>query len=349
MSFFSKLHITNYHRLGGIPPTKNYIKKWRDKLPCQGQSMVEIVIALAFFVLIIASLTSLILGSFSFLERGEQFTKAQALVQEGIEAVRAIRDRAWNDLVYNRSAVAAAGNQWILAGEGTTEQIGKFTRYIDFLPIYRGKDGNIVSSTTPDSYLDVLSREIIAGISWEIRDGVNNTTERRVYLSNWRARKWLQADWSSGVGQTVWLDSNKYDSDDGNINNEIAGEISLEEIATSTYASQGYLVSSAFNTGQQSSFSAIFWEETLPPLCQDCNIKLQIKTAPDAAGFPGTWSTNWSGPDGEDGDENDYFVISTGQLIHTDHNGDQWIKYKVLLSGDASSTPALNEVKVFYQ
>jgi release factor glutamine methyltransferase len=27
-----KLLITNYHRLGGIPPTKNYIKKWRDQL-----------------------------------------------------------------------------------------------------------------------------------------------------------------------------------------------------------------------------------------------------------------------------------------------------------------------------
>ncbi len=325
------------------------IKYFKKILPCQGQSMVEIVVALAIFVLIIASLTSLILGSFSSLERGKQFTKAQTLAQEGIEAVRTIRDRAWNELIYNRSAVAVAGNQWVFVGEGTTEQIGSYTRFIDFLPIYRDGNGNIVSSTTPDSYLDVLSKEIIVRISWEIRDGVDNTIEQTTYLTNWRAKEWLQTDWSAGAGQTIWLDSAKYDSDDGNINNEIVGEISLKKIATSTYASSGYLISSAFNTGLLSAFSAIAWEEDLPPSCGSCQIKLQIKTAPDADGFPGAWPTFWAGPDGEDGDEEDYFTVSTGQIIHTGHNGDQWIKYKVFLSGDASSTPVLNEVKVFYQ
>jgi type II secretory pathway pseudopilin PulG len=325
------------------------IKYFKRILPCHGQSMVEIVVALAIFVLIIASLTSLILGSFSSLERGKQLTQAQTLAQEGIEAVRAIRDRAWNELIYNRSAVAVAGNQWVFVGEGTTEQIGEFTRLIDFLPIYRDEDGNMISSTTSDSYLDVLSKEIIVRISWEIRDGVDNTIEQTTYLTNWRANEWLQTDWSAGAGQTIWSDSAKYDSDDGNINNETAKEISLKEIATSTYASSGYLISSAFNTGGQSAFSAIAWEENLPPLCGSCQIKIQIKTAPDTAGFPGTWSIFWSGPDGEDGDEIDYFATSTGQLIHTDHNGDQWIKYKAWLSGDASSTPVLNEVKVFYQ
>ena len=43
-------------------------------------------------------------------------------------------------------------------------------------------------------------------------------------------------------------------------------------------------------------------------------IKLQIKTAPDSGGSPGTWTPTWSGPEGNDGDETDFFTISKGEI-----------------------------------
>ena len=60
-------------------------------------------------------------------------------------------------------------------------------------------------------------------------------------------------------------------------------------------------------------------------------------------------TAEWSGPDGKDGDETDYFITSGGELIHPDHNGDQWIRYKVELSSDGRDTPILQEVLINYK
>ncbi len=311
--------------------------------------MLEIVVALGIFVIIIAALTSLVLGSFTSLERGSQFIRAEGLAQEGVGAIRSIKDRAWNELVYNRSAVATSSYRWGLVGEGTTEQIGSFSRTIDFSPVYRDSNGNIVPATSSGAYLDVLSKQVVVNISWEIREGASSTVAWTTYLTNWNASVWEQTDWSGGSGQLIWFDNSRYYSDDNNIYIGTSGQAELKEIATSTYASSGYLISSAFDTSQLSAFNAITWTEVIPAGCPTCAIKVQTKTAPDSTGAPGTWSATWSGPDGEDGDEEDYFTVSTGEFIHTDHNNDQWIKYRAVLVGDGSSTPVMEEIKLYYQ
>jgi len=319
------------------------------KISAEGQSVLSMVVALGVFALLAASLVSLALGSFSNLNRARELTMANALAQEGIEAVRAVRDRAWNELIYNQCAVATSGGQWILVGEGTSEQIGYFTRIIDFFPVYRDSSSEIVESSAPDAYDDVLSRRVRIRVSWQNEMGGTNNIERNFYLAAWRAKWWAQTDWSGGSGQSVWSEENKYDSDSGQIDINTSGEIALKEIATSTYATSSYLISSAFDTGSSSAFAALVWTEDIPPGCPACQIKFWLKTAPDAGGSPGVWSDTWCGPNGEDGDEDDYFATSTGQLIHFSHNNDQWVKYKVELISDGSDTPALKEVKVYYQ
>src|SRR3989339_724381 len=107
-----------------------------------------------------------------------------------------------------------------------------------------------------------------------------------------------------------------------------------------------FFYSSSFNPENNSSFVTIFWTENIP---LGCDIKIQIKTAPDAGGIPGIWSATWSGPDGEDGNETDYYTVQSGQIINVDHNNDQWIKYKVLLTSDSINTPVLSEVSFYYQ
>lgn len=75
----------------------------------KGQSLLEIILALAIFSIISASLVSVALGGFSTLEQGGEQTIAENLAQEGLEAVIAIRNRAWNELVYNTSSVSIFG------------------------------------------------------------------------------------------------------------------------------------------------------------------------------------------------------------------------------------------------
>ncbi len=116
------------------------------------------------------------------------------------------------------------------------------------------------------------------------------------------------------------------------------------------YPITGTYISSAFNTGAPSVFNVIEWSESKTnPLCALCNIKLQIKTAPDSGGLPGAWSATWCGSEGEDGDETDYFIVSSGELIHTDHNWDQWIQYRVTLESDGVDTPILEKIGINYK
>lgn len=116
------------------------------------------------------------------------------------------------------------------------------------------------------------------------------------------------------------------------------------------YATSGTYISSEYNISSAGIFNVIEWaESTTNPSCLSCTIKLQIKTAPDNGGTPGTWSATWSGPQGEDGDETDFFTVNTGELIHTDHNNDQWIQYRATLEGDGVDTPILENVRVNYK
>ena len=315
----------------------------------QGQSIIEIVIAAAIFVLLAGSVVSLLLGSYSTLERSRDFVLANGLAEEGLAALSAIRNQSWNELVFNRSAVTVSANKWKLSGAGTSEQIGRFTRIIDFAPVYRDAGFEITEPSDPGAFIDILSQEISITVNWPVANGQSIGVNRTIILSNWNALDWTQDDWTGGSGQAVWQATDRYDSDDNNIETGTAGRITLKEIATSTLAATGELISSAFDTGRQASFSALEWAVALPPACAECAIKLQIKTAPDSAGLPGEWTSIWAGPDGDDGDEDDFFTLSTGELISTDHNFDQWIKYKIILTGDSADTPTVTEIKLYYQ
>ena len=149
----------------------------------RGQSLVEIVIALGIFAVIASSSVSLVLSGLVSLERGRQLTRASALAREGLEAVRVIRDRDWNELSYSRSAVAVSGNRWVFSGEGTTEQIGEFERTIDFFPVYRDSSGNIADPGFPGARQDASSTRVAVSVNWEIRPGVTSAAERETYLT----------------------------------------------------------------------------------------------------------------------------------------------------------------------
>ncbi len=109
------------------------------------------------------------------------------------------------------------------------------------------------------------------------------------------------------------------------------------------YYSDGYLESNTF--GPYDNFNLIQWTEDVPVACSDCAVKVQVKTSPDGI----TWSSEWSGPDGEDdGDEDDYYELSDGELIHSDHIQDQYIRYRATLLSDTTDTPILEDITINY-
>lgn len=109
------------------------------------------------------------------------------------------------------------------------------------------------------------------------------------------------------------------------------------------YATSGYYVSSIFDATAGATWDFISWTETLPA---GTDIQVQIRTAATAGGIPGA---EWSGPEGKDGDETDWFTEATGEVIHPDHDGDRFIQYRVYFTGPGTDTGVLEDISVEYE
>ena len=118
-----------------------------------------------------------------------------------------------------------------------------------------------------------------------------------------------------------------------------------EIVSPVLYALSGTYISSPFDTGTPSAFTVIEWDwSKTNGSCSSCAIRFQIQTSPDGA----SWTLTWSGPDGDDGDEIDYFTMPMGEIINKDHNGDRWVRYRATFDGDGVNTPILEEMRIFY-
>ena len=212
----------------------------------KGQSLLEIIVALAIFALVGSLMAPFIVKSFVGLERGGEQTQAEALAQEGIEAVRSIRDNAWNEIFYNQSATVVGSGKWTLNGEGTTEEIGQFTRVITFDNVCRDTLHEIVSC--PGNYTDVHSKKITVTVDWEPMIGVTNFVQQTTYLTNWDSQEWIQADWSGGSGQSIWSNQTRYLTDDNNLNVSTIGEVKLKVLGTTQHGSS-FMLDSVFGAG----------------------------------------------------------------------------------------------------
>lgn len=312
-----------------------------------GQSLAEIIIALAIFSFLAVLVSKAVLGGIIGLSQSEKTASASFLADEALEALINIRDSSWNRLVYSQSGLEAGSGFWELSGEGTSSNINGFMRKIELFPVYRDSAYEIAAASDPNAFLDLETKEAKATVSWSNGAAGTSSISKSLLISNWGSFLSTQSDWSGGGGQSEFIDASKYYSDDGRINASTAGNISLAPVSSSTYETIGYLVSSAFDLGAEASPGIIYADWSRPDNCPVCDVRLQLQSAADAGGTPGSWTTSWSGPDGNDGDEDDFYsATTTGALIHFDHNDKRWLRYKTILTGNGVSTPELREIRI---
>lgn len=107
-------------------------------------------------------------------------------------------------------------------------------------------------------------------------------------------------------------------------------EKSASEIAASGASAE--LVSVILDFNGPANFDSISWVESMGSRHGGANdLKIQIRTAPDNGGVPGTW-TSWAGPDGT---SSTYYTGGTG-TISSIHNGHRFLQYKVIFEAAAS-------------
>jgi type II secretory pathway pseudopilin PulG len=303
-------------------------------------SLIEIIVALAIFSLVTASLISLSAGSLNPWINIGPSNRAEALAQEGLEAARSIKNRAWNEINFKFSGLSLTGDIWSLTGEGTRENINGYTRFLNFVDVCRDAQDQIAAC--PATRRDPHIKQVMVRVFWTVGSSVAKEITRTSYLTNWDSFFWEQTDWSGGDGQEIWNVANRF-STASNIDLTQNGQISLTKQDNGIlYNFNGYLLSSAFPAGVGSKVQVIEWDQFIPSPAQ--TIKFQVRTALDAGGVPGIWS-QWFGKTGA----NDYFADNQGNLIDKSLNGRFWVQYRVELTSDGFATPVLNKVKINYK
>lgn len=106
------------------------------------------------------------------------------LVEEGIEAIKFMRDGGWSSNISNLSTstvyfLVFDGTNW----KATTTPFlinGKFDRHINFFDVFRDSSGNIVSSGSFDSN----TKKVSVTVSWQKEAGATTTKIITTYVSN---------------------------------------------------------------------------------------------------------------------------------------------------------------------
>lgn len=153
----------------------------------------------------------------------------------------------------------------------------------------------------------------------------------------------MQTDWSGGAGQLNFSDPTRFYSTDSNIETSFPqGEIKLYN-SVGDYATYGEIVSSIFDTGTTTNWGRVDILPTDQPVLTGANsVRFQIATADENTATT-TW--NFLGPDGT----TTSFYTITNNNLNPVHNGDRYIRYKIILTtDDVSYTPNVSDIFISF-
>lgn len=130
-----------------------------------GQSLIEVLVALAVFTLGIATIGFLALDANVSSRQGVERTQATLLSKEGLEAARSIRDADFDNLTAGTHGIVLSGNKWIFSG--TSDIQDQFIRSI----------------TIED--ISAKEKKITSNISWQFSQQRPNSVSLVTYLTDW--------------------------------------------------------------------------------------------------------------------------------------------------------------------
>lgn len=132
-----------------------------------GFSLVEVILSSAVFVLLVTALVGAYLYGQEATALAGNRARANMLAEEGLEAVRNIRDANFANLTDGTYGLTTTGNQWNLSGSSDVTDI--FTR-------------QIVIST-----VDTKRKSVTANVTWQQNPSRTGSITSVTRLSNWQA------------------------------------------------------------------------------------------------------------------------------------------------------------------
>jgi len=131
----------------------------------QGQSLIELLIAMGVFILVISVIAFLVIDAYVADRLGKELTQATFLAEQGLEVARSIRNNDWSSLSVGDHGIATLGGSWTFSG--TSDTVDKFTR--------------VVTVETIDS----TRKKVTSQITWDLTDLRPQDVSLVEYLTDW--------------------------------------------------------------------------------------------------------------------------------------------------------------------
>ncbi len=131
-----------------------------------GFSLVEVILSSAVFVLLVTALVGAYLYGQEATALAGNRARANMLAEEGLEAVRNIRDENFSNLIDGTYGLSTSGNQWNLSGLQDTSDI--FTRSVSI------------------SSADANRKNIVSTVTWQQNPQRTGTVSLASHLTFWQ-------------------------------------------------------------------------------------------------------------------------------------------------------------------
>lgn len=156
--------------------------KQMKKIQSPGFSLIELLFAGAIFSVFATGLVEVILFGLESDRLGEETTIAAEYASEGIEAMRYIKAKNFDDLVITDAAgIARENGDWILSGMDNT--FGKYTRVISIEGVNRDGGGNIDES---GGNTDSDTKKAIVTVSWNVTPLRSDSVVLETFFTRWK-------------------------------------------------------------------------------------------------------------------------------------------------------------------
>lgn len=142
------------------------------------------MVAISLATIILVGMTQVITTAVENTERERRTIEALNFAEEGIEALRAMRNESWSANIQPLANgvdyyLAVSGSSWSATGANPGLLFGRYERKLRFSQVFRDGNDNISSSGT----LDPNTRRVALTVGWRER-GATTTIILDTYLTN---------------------------------------------------------------------------------------------------------------------------------------------------------------------
>lgn len=183
-------------------------------------ALVEILLAIAIFVLIASSVSFFAIDSLRYSRNARRQSSAILYIQENYNAMYLNKNYVWLDLVQNTDAgvkhLDLINNKYLISS-GTVINDGIEVGFT-INRVNRDSSGNIITSGGSE---DLHTRKIVFSATWDDLFGNPVSIERILYVNDWNTPSWsqtTQSDFNSGVTNLTQVTS------------DVDGEIKLNDV-----------------------------------------------------------------------------------------------------------------------